>query len=125
MYHDGLLNTGELEAFRDLQDFIWVTRGSIFDLIILPDFGGLFSCILAFFFFFFPFNTPFHDMLTISRETSILLNDEYLKYADTITTIQKRLQNDIQLLGLEPSELKKALAYSKDRGEEKALRDFF
>lgn len=62
-------------------------------------------------------------MLTISRETSILLNDEYLKYGDIITTIQKRLQNDIELLGLEASELKKAMEYSKDRGEEALYKE--
>lgn len=60
-------------------------------------------------------------MLTISRETTILLNDEYLKYQDTITSIQQRLQKDIQLLSLDQSELKEALEYSKDRGEATCL----
>jgi hypothetical protein len=55
-------------------------------------------------------------MLTVARETSILFNDEYLNYQDSISNVQRRLQEDIELLGLEPTDLVDALDYSNDKG---------
>jgi uncharacterized UPF0160 family protein len=55
-------------------------------------------------------------MLTVARETTILFNDEYLKYQDSITNIETRLQKDIGFLDFESEDHYDAIEYIKDRG---------
>ncbi|KAI9473912.1 MAG: CRAL-TRIO domain-containing protein [Benjaminiella poitrasii] len=54
-------------------------------------------------------------MLSIARENSVLFNDEYLKYEAEITTVQKRLYKDINLLDFDMIEREDAIDYINDR----------
>ncbi|KAI8636488.1 CRAL-TRIO domain-containing protein [Parasitella parasitica] len=54
-------------------------------------------------------------MLSIAKENSILLNDEYLEYQQSITHIQQRLEKDVQLLGFDLQDQQDALEYAADR----------
>lgn len=56
-------------------------------------------------------------MLTVARENTILFNDEYFQYRDSITNIEQRLQKDISLLDFESQDHDDAIEYSKDRGK--------
>ncbi|RCH99823.1 hypothetical protein CU098_009057 [Rhizopus stolonifer] len=54
-------------------------------------------------------------MLSIAKENTVLFNDEYLQYKDTITNIQTRLQKDIELLDYDLADRQDALEYANDR----------
>lgn len=56
-------------------------------------------------------------MLSIAKENSILFNDEYLKYQQSITNVQQRLERDIQLLGFDFQDKQDALEYANDQGK--------
>ncbi|CEP07334.1 hypothetical protein [Parasitella parasitica] len=55
-------------------------------------------------------------MLSIAKENGILFNDEYLEYQQSITHIQQRLEDDIQLLDFGLQDKQDALEYASDRG---------
>lgn len=59
-------------------------------------------------------------MLTVARENSILFNDEYLKYQDSITNIETRLEKDVLLLDFDSQDYDDTIDYIKDRGNKAA-----
>jgi hypothetical protein len=61
-------------------------------------------------------------MLRVAKETSILFNDEYLNYQESISKVQERLQKDIQLLGLDSDNYKDVMDYSNDRGMKQFIK---
>ncbi|GAA5799638.1 hypothetical protein HPULCUR_005054 [Helicostylum pulchrum] len=54
-------------------------------------------------------------MLTIAKETNILFNEEYIQHQTEIINIQKRLEQDIQILGFDSNDYKDALDYVQDK----------
>lgn len=70
-----------------------------------------------FLFLSYHISTQLYAMLSIARETGILFNDEYLKYQQSITNVQQRLEKDIQLLGFDFQDKQDALEYINDRGK--------
>lgn len=56
-------------------------------------------------------------MLTIAKETNILFNEEYIQHQTEIINIQKRLEQDIQILGFDSNDYKDALDYVQDKGK--------
>ncbi|KAI8389460.1 CRAL-TRIO domain-containing protein [Blakeslea trispora] len=54
-------------------------------------------------------------MLTIAKENTIIFNDEYIKYQPLIDTVQRRLENDIDLFGYDLADRQDALEYAHDR----------
>ncbi|KAI8980967.1 transport protein Trs120 or TRAPPC9 TRAPP II complex subunit-domain-containing protein [Pilobolus umbonatus] len=54
-------------------------------------------------------------MLSAARQTTVILNDEYLAHKDTMESIQHRLGKDIELLSLDPIDYQDTLEYIGDR----------
>ena len=56
-------------------------------------------------------------MLNIAKETAIIFNDEYIKYQPLISTIEARLEKDIELLQYNRDDRQDALDYAHDKGK--------
>ncbi|KAI8979227.1 hypothetical protein BDF20DRAFT_489107 [Mycotypha africana] len=54
-------------------------------------------------------------MLSVAKQNSILINDEYLKYQPLIANVQQRLINDVELLGFNFEDKKDTIDYINDK----------